>query len=70
MNADKRQQEFFDRVDEWQEKLQQKLMSIDGMKESTVAAMKVMAAGRDGHKPLCGQQHWLSDLWAEMLKKK
>lgn len=69
VNADERQQKFLDRVHEWQEKLQQKLRSIDGMEESTIAAIKVMAAGKDGRIPLCGQKHWLSDLWAELLNK-
>ena len=60
---------FTRRVNEWQDKLQQKLKSIDGIEKSTIEAIKVMPAGLDGREPLCGQKDWLSDLWAEMLKK-
>ena len=60
---------FTDRVNEWQEKTQQKLKSINGIKQSTIDAIQVMPAGKDGNNPLCGQKHWLSNLWVGILNK-
>ena len=60
---------FTDRVNEWREKMQQKLKSINGIEQSTIDAIQVMPAGKYSNKPLCGQKHWLSNLWAGILNK-
>ena len=60
---------FTTKVDEWREKFQEKLRSIDGINSTTIDELKVLPAGKDGRIPLCGRQNWLSELWAEMLTK-